>query len=259
MTMNIVQHTELVERLAAAYALGTLRGPARRRFETLAQQHPALRAAVLTWENHWRGLTEIQASHTPSSAVWTRIDNLVQAESVRARAASHKDMHAATSAQPMPWWNAMRMWQGAALASLVMAALVVVNFRQETSEVAIVSPHRPSTAVTEVVAVLADAQAQAQLVVSYSSHDNALLVLQVGAYRTAADKDLQLWALPAGRAPISLGVLARDGHMQIPLRGLTLAAMPALAVSLEPLGGVPNQAGPTGPVLFKGSVIRKDT
>jgi hypothetical protein len=41
--MNILQNPELVDRLAAAYALGTLRGGARRRFEALARQSPSLR------------------------------------------------------------------------------------------------------------------------------------------------------------------------------------------------------------------------
>ena len=32
--------------------------------------------------------------------------------------------------------------------------------------------------------------------------------------------------------------------------------MPALAVSLEPRGGVPGAGGPTGPVLFKGALLQ---
>ena len=38
-------HRPLVDALAAAYVAGTLRGPARRRFEALLPGHPALRAA----------------------------------------------------------------------------------------------------------------------------------------------------------------------------------------------------------------------
>ena len=35
--------------------------------------------------------------------------------------------------------------------------------------------------------------------------------------------------------------------------------VPTLAISLEPKGGVPSATGPTGPVLFKGALIRKAT
>ena len=37
---------DLADRLAAAYAAGTLRGPARRRLEALLPAHPTLRASV---------------------------------------------------------------------------------------------------------------------------------------------------------------------------------------------------------------------
>ena len=41
---------ELADRLAAEYVLGTLRGPARRRFEALLPAHPALNRAMLDWQ-----------------------------------------------------------------------------------------------------------------------------------------------------------------------------------------------------------------
>ena len=41
---------ELADRLAAEYVLGTLRGPARRRFEALVPAHPALSRAMLDWQ-----------------------------------------------------------------------------------------------------------------------------------------------------------------------------------------------------------------
>ena len=39
-------------------------------------------------------------------------------------------------------------------------------------------------------------------------------------------------------------------------RMAVVQAVPALAISLEPKGGVPGEGGPTGPVLFSGSLIR---
>ncbi|MEG1456016.1 MAG: RNA polymerase subunit sigma-70, partial [Comamonas sp.] len=44
--MNLIQNTELLDRLAAAHALGTLRGGARRRFEQLARENAQVRATA---------------------------------------------------------------------------------------------------------------------------------------------------------------------------------------------------------------------
>jgi anti-sigma-K factor RskA len=57
----------------------------------------------------------------------------------------------------------------------------------------------------------------------------------------------ELWLLPEGAAPISLGTF--DGVTTLPLPSLQAAS--TLAVSLEPLGGSPTGL-PTGPVLAVG-------
>jgi anti-sigma-K factor RskA len=67
--MNLNRHPELADRLAAAYALGTLRGGARRRFEALARQNPTLRAGALVWQERLSAMTELQAREAPSPNV----------------------------------------------------------------------------------------------------------------------------------------------------------------------------------------------
>ena len=50
-----------------------------------------------------------------------------------------------------------------------------------------------------------------------------------------------------------------DGRLeQLTAQENDMTAIPALAISLEPKGGVPSSMGPTGPVLFKGALIRRD-
>lgn len=51
--MNLTNKPELLDHLAAAYALGTLRGGARRRFEQLAREYAQVRAAALLWQGRW--------------------------------------------------------------------------------------------------------------------------------------------------------------------------------------------------------------
>ncbi|GAA5166112.1 anti-sigma factor [Viridibacterium curvum] len=50
------QRPELIDRLASEYALGTLRGPALRRFRRLMQQSPQIRQAVQQWETRLAAL-----------------------------------------------------------------------------------------------------------------------------------------------------------------------------------------------------------
>ncbi|MGQ2981222.1 MAG: anti-sigma factor, partial [Polaromonas sp.] len=78
--MNITRNPSLVEQLAASYALGTLRGGARRRFEALARSHASVRAAALIWQGRMASVAELQPQAAPSPAVWKRIENLVNAD-----------------------------------------------------------------------------------------------------------------------------------------------------------------------------------
>jgi anti-sigma-K factor RskA len=65
---------ELADRLGAEYVSGLLRGPARRRFETLLPAHASLRTAVRAWQDRLMPLTAVIAPQTPSLAVWHGIE-----------------------------------------------------------------------------------------------------------------------------------------------------------------------------------------
>ena len=64
--MNLFKNALLMERLGASYALGTLRGGARRRFETLARDHAPLRAVALAWQSRMASITELQSHQRPT-------------------------------------------------------------------------------------------------------------------------------------------------------------------------------------------------
>jgi anti-sigma-K factor RskA len=60
--------------------------------------------------------------------------------------------------------------------------------------------------------------------------------------------------LPKDGKPQSLGVIGHQRAARLALAGFP-AAVPALAVSVEPPGGSPNPDGPSGPVVFKGRLL----
>src|SRR5881398_547576 len=73
----------LADALAADYVIGTMRGAARRRFDSLLPAHSALREATLAWSERLMPLTAALAPVEPSGDVWRRIsDRLDRRKSV---------------------------------------------------------------------------------------------------------------------------------------------------------------------------------
>ena len=107
------------------------------------------------------------------------------------------------------------------------------------------------------VAVLRDEKAAAALLVTFDARAQQLQLQRVGGFDVPEGRSLQLWALPTGGKPRSLGVLADGRSQALPAAAGEVQGVPMLAVSLEPKGGVPSEGGPTGPVLFTGEWIQK--
>ncbi|TNF53796.1 MAG: RNA polymerase subunit sigma-70 [Burkholderiales bacterium] len=257
--MKRIHDPRLLDHLASAYALGTLRGGARRRLETLARDHATVRAAMLVWQARVSALTELQEPVRPSPAVWTRIHNLVRAD---VEAGQIRQIATATAAPATGgWWQSLALWRGGAVAGVlatVVAVMSAIGLREEMdTRVAALQSELASQPQVQYVAVLNDDSAGPAMLVTFDPANQRLTLQRVGGYQEAADKSLQLWALPPGGAPRSLGVLTRERLLQLAAGENDIQGVPALAISLEPEGGVPSERGPTGPVLFTGALIQK--
>lgn len=248
--MNIAAHSELLELLAASHALGTLRGGARRRFEAIARESASVRAAALIWQGRLASMTELQPSIVPDAAVWTRIRNLIEAEQAGQALARQRAAPPAALPAQGGWLRSLALWRSASLAGALATVIAVV--------VGLDLQKQLETAPTvQYVAVLADDKAAASMLVTFDPKNRQLVLQRVGSYQPGADKSLQLWALPPGGAPRSLGVLGDAPALKLTASEADVRAVPALAISLEPKGGVPSERGPTGPVLFHGPLIEK--
>ena len=108
-------------------------------------------------------------------------------------------------------------------------------------------------------AVLSDAKTQKPvLAVSATRNSDQLVVKRLDASIVVAGKSLELWALPPGQAPRSLGVVAAQEKQTVKLKTAadsSLGDVALLAISLEPSGGSPTGA-PTGPVLYTGPCVK---
>jgi anti-sigma-K factor RskA len=257
--MNLTQNPSLVEQLAASYALGTLRGGARRRFEELARAHAPARAAALIWQGRLASVAELQAQSAPSPAVWKRIENMLNAEK------EAKTMQAARAPAGAPsrnWWASLGLWRGLSAAgtmAAVLGVLVGANLNSLNArlggQVQELTAKLSAAPEIRYVAVLADDKSAASMLVTFDAKNQDMLLKRVGGFQEQADKSLQLWALPKTGGPRSLGVLGSGAVVRLPATSNDVQAVPTLAISLEPKGGVPAGSGPSGPVLFKGQLL----
>ena len=260
--MNFKNNPVMMDQLAASYALGTLRGGARRRFEILARDNATLRAAALIWQSRLASMAELQPEVAPSAAVWKRIENLLNAEkqaqalqAARAAPVAPLAVSAATG-----WWSSLGLWRGATAAGAFAAVIAVVtglNLNTRLSgQVEQLSARLSATPAIEYVAVLADDKSAASMLVTFDPNTKKLVLKRVGDFREQPDKSLELWALPPGAPAKSLGVLTGDAVVRLTAADRDIQQSPLLAITLEPKGGVPPGTAATGPILFKGALIK---
>jgi anti-sigma-K factor RskA len=269
--MDLHRHPDLLDRLAAAYALGTLRGGARRRFESLCRQSPSLRATALVWQERFASMTELQPHAVPSPNVWKRIENLVAAEAAPARAGSTSS--AAPTRNRLGWWRGAAFTGAFATAAVAVVAVTMNRDLQRTAgQLAQATQQREQLAgqntqlvsqlqsrpEIQYVAVLADEKSAAAILVTFDPKRNTLTLKRVGDFQEGPDKSLELWALPPGAAPRSLGVLGNQPVIKLTAAEDQVKEVPTLAITLEPRGGGPG-GKPTGPILFKGALLQTPT
>ena len=264
--MTLLNNPDLIDRLSAHYALGTLRGGARRRFETLAREHASVRGAALLWQSRLVSMNELAPPVAPDPAVWSRIDEFLQVEK-QAQAMLHAQRKAPRASKLAPlqtWLSSLLLWRGAAAAGVfatVLAVVQVVSLQgqlgQSSTQVAQLQAQLLATPQIEYVAVLANAKSDVSMLVTFDAARSSLNLQRVGNYREPKDRSMQLWALLPNGSPKSLGVLGDADLTRLAALAADMQAAPTLAISLEPKGGVPSEGGPTGPVLFTGTVVRK--
>jgi anti-sigma-K factor RskA len=233
------ENPELRDRLAAEYALGTLRGAARRRFQKLMADDPALRDLTLQWELRLNDMAAVVKPVTPRPQVWQAID--------RALGPVPRPQHERPGLLS-GLWESLGFWRLSTVGAAAIAAALLLY-------IAIGTPVAPET---RYIAVLIDQQTSTPvLVASLEATDGKLAIKAVKPTNVAADKDLELWLVPPqqGASPRSLGILKGMQALVTLTKGDAAdLTQGALAVSLEPAGGSPTGTA-TGPILYVGAVL----
>jgi len=225
--LNFRNRPELTERLAAEYALGTLRGRARARFARWMREDGATARAVAEWEGRLAPMAQSVAPRRPPARVWEAIEERIGKE----------------APARLSWRKAMALVATGAAAALLLVTVVLPWQKGATAAY---------------VAVLSDPKTQKPvLYVSAPRNSRELRIKALDPAIQVSNASLELWALPRGGKPRSLGIVTGERTLLqlASAADLTLSDVPMLAVSLEPPGG--SKTGlPTGPVLYSGPCVK---
>jgi anti-sigma-K factor RskA len=235
--MASYRNPALRDKLAAEYVVGTLRGRARARFESLLRYDGDLRRIVAEWEARLTPLAAAAGEIAPPARVWHGVSR-----------------HIGAAAPAAGWWTRLAFWRALAVTStafvLLLGAFISMAPRPE-----------PPMAM---VAVMNDEKGQPAMVVSWppmkGARDPYIRIKVVQDHPVMAPGTAwEMWLLPGGKAaPVSMGLINidRDQVMKLPpeLAGRMGGAW-GLAMSVEPEGGSRTGA-PSGPVIFKGQCVR---
>lgn len=238
--MSRYQNPEVFERLAMAYALGTLSGRARKRFEALQEQHFYLRATTEAYERQFASMVELLPEQAPPNRVWDKLE-------------AELDLNLGTEQKAQEekgsWLNSIFPWLSAGFASVfgAVATVMVLGLHQPAAYVAKLAPAKGVE-----VAALAVA-AKDDMNISVAMLDS--MPVKKGMVPT-------LWCFSSNQheEPQRLGTLAmtEDGMGGTKLsmdmktwKGLKEAD--TFAISYEPMGEA--ASSPMGELLYTGQLL----
>lgn len=166
-----------------------------------------------------------------------------------------------TSSPPPPPCHAAR-WRAATIACLLVIGLGLAAgmsmYEQFKAQVAHLQGQVRTTARIKYIAVLLDAVQVPAMLATLDPQEGKLQLQRLNAVKEGREDTMQLWAVTAGQAPRSLGILTASGKThQVPVDESMLAQANLLAISVEDKGGVPESQGPRLPYLFTGALVQK--
>lgn len=240
------QRPELLDRLAAEYALGTLHGGARRRFEQILRRQPSARLAVQTWEERLSPLADAVPPVAPSADLWKKIE--ARTEPPRPAAAARRSAWSS-------WWK-----PALGFAFGVLATVGIVQMAPERFMSLDGLAQREQALPQSYVGLLVDKEGQPTLLVSSTRHGTRVTVKSLRPVAVPPGKVLQVWALPREGAPFPLGTVVPakpPGSAHFDMSDTSeklLANVPRLAVSVEDTPARPGQA--PGEFILSGFCVK---
>jgi anti-sigma-K factor RskA len=236
------QSEPLRDALAAEYALGTLQGSARRRFERSLKDDPRLRRLVVEWQSRLAPLDALAEPVQPPARVWNAIRDRIQLVSGRRSAAPGRG-----------FWASLTLWRGVAVVSALATIVLAVSL------ITLAPTKHPQQMM---VVVMADEKSTPGMTVSWPMQQQGEVKIRIrvmGHETMTPDQAWELWMVPGGdQKPVSLGLINTNVEQELVVPSHLMPAMNqawGLAMSVEPAGGSPTGL-PTGRMMFKGQSVK---
>lgn len=233
--MNYLQPPERLEKLAREYALGTLAGGARRRFERVLKQSPQAERAVAAWQERYAVLADGLPPIAPRPRVWQGLEQRLFPSAAKRRTG---------------WWQLV----GGVLAGVMVCSVVL---RLEPGLIGL--EPRAETLPASYVGLLTDTAGTPTVLASSRRHGRQLTVKLLKPLAIPSGRVAQLWAYPQdGSAAFPVGVLPASGQASVTLADTSeklFFKVSRLAVSYE---SAPASAGqiPTEPLVLSGHCVK---
>lgn len=226
--------------LAAEHTLGVLTGEERREASALESSDATFAVEVARWRGRLAPLADWEPVEPPVG-LWPRIEAAIAGR---------------TGGNVVQLRRKVTAWQAATAGMTALAASLGLVLLQQPRSVEPLAT--PQTAATPMVAMLGNDQKQMKVMASWDPVSRQLVLAVAGDMPADPAHAHELWVVPAGGKPRSLGTMpsSKKMHMQLADALARLLQQGAtIAISVEPPGGSPTGA-PTGPVVVSGSLDR---
>jgi anti-sigma-K factor RskA len=227
--------------LAGELVLGVLEAAQRRQLQARIEVDREFAQRVEAWERRLAPLLSDIAPVEVPAQVWAGI----------CRRLGWTEREAAAG-----FWESLGFWRAATVMASVIAIAAVAFILQRPTTLVTPPLARQVEPAAKPVTALAHDDGTPGWLASVDAVNGTVLMVPVPAAPDPQGRVPELWLIPAGQAPRSLGAVSinRSHTVTVP-QDARAALVPGsvLAITLEPAAGIPHPA-PTGAIIAKGTI-----
>jgi anti-sigma-K factor RskA len=227
--------------LAGELVLGVLDAQQRSAAQARALSDQAFARRVSDWERRlapWLGDTAPVAA---PAHVWLQIRSRLGWQSADARPGL---------------WQSLAFWRGAAVLAGLAAVVAIWIGRPPVQQPPVAVVPQAAESAAKLVTTLTHDDGTTAWLASVDPAHGTVLMVPVPHAADSQGRVPELWLIPPGKSPRSLGLVSIEKSHTVKVPQDVLAALGSgsvLAITLEPPGGAPAGA-PTGPIIAKGAI-----